>query len=817
MNAALRLVGQAGAAVRVRGLVQGVGFRPAVWRLARECGLAGEVANDAQGVLIRAWGSRSALARFVARLQAEAPPLARIDAVECAPLAGAGPSGEFRIVASHAGAVHTGVVPDAAVCPQCVADTFDPANRRYRYPFTNCTHCGPRLSIVRAIPYDRINTSMASFVMCPHCQAEYDDPADRRFHAQPNACPACGPHVALERAGGRVAAAEMPAHDEIGLACQLLLQGEIVAIRGLGGFHLACDACNAQAVARLRARKRRYHKPFALMARDLDVIRRYCTVTAADEAALTSAAAPIVVMTADGPERVAEVVAPGQRSLGFMLSYTPLHHWLMRRMTRPIVLTSGNRSEEPQCIDNDEARAKLSPIADYLLTHDRAIVNRADDSVVRIMDGQTRILRRARGYAPAPIRLPAGFERAPELLALGGELKNTFCLVKDGQAILSQHMGDLEVAATFADYRKNLRLYRELFELLPQRIVVDQHPEYLSTKLGRDWAAREDLSLIEVQHHHAHVASCMAENGVPLNAALVLGVALDGLGYGADGALWGGEFLLSSYTGFERLAGFRPVAMPGGAQAVREPWRNTYAHIVAAMGWADYLRNYGELALTRFLKAKPLAVLNAMLANDVNSPAASSCGRLFDAVASAIGVCRERVGYEGQAAVELEAMIDDQAIDTAGEVYSFRIKSCFPLCRGRSGWGANGEHGLATQYPLVTLDCAPMWRALLDDLARAEAVGVMAARFHLGLARAIIELVYALKTRTTPIDPASAFDTVALTGGVFQNKTLFEQVASGLRAKGFKVISHRQVPANDGGLSLGQAAVAAARLLKTTR
>jgi hydrogenase maturation protein HypF len=766
----------AGEAIRVRGLVQGVGFRPHAWRLARDCGLAGEVRNDAEGVLVRIWGEASARQRFFARLRTEAPPLARIDTLEISPLDAAPPPG-FRIAASHPGAARTGVVPDAATCPACRADVCDPESRRHRYAFTNCTHCGPRLSIVRAIPYDRARTSMADFVMCPGCQAEYDDPGDRRFHAQPNACPACGPQLWLEstsRAGA----------DPISAARWLLAAGEIVAIKGIGGFHLAVDATDAAAVQRLRARKHRFDKPFALMALAVEVIRRYCEVSEDEQALLESAAAPILILDASGPERVASGVAPGQRTLGFMLPYTPLHHHLLEGLDRPIVLTSGNRSEEPQVTDNEDARIRLSGIADHLLMHDRAIVNRLDDSVARIIDGAPRLLRRARGYAPAPLPLPNGFAATPPLLAMGGELKNTFCLVQDGSATLSQHIGDLEDAATFEDYRRNLELYRHLLDHVPEIVVVDRHPDYLSTKLGRELAAAAGLPVIVVQHHHAHIAACMAENDVPLQAGPVLGVALDGLGYGADGTIWGGEFLLADYHGFARLGNFRPVPMPGGAQAIREPWRNAYAQIRAALGFDRFEREFGDLELCADLQRRPLATLEAMLTRGLNCPLASSCGRLFDAVAAALGIRRERATYEGQAAIELEALIDDAALRAAGHGYPFALTA---------------EDGR------TVLDSAPMWPALLHDLTQATARAVIAARFHCGLAQAIVELVDALGHQR--------FDRVALSGGSFQNRVLFERVSAGLRARGFAVLSHRRVPAGDGGLALGQAAIAAARAL----
>jgi hydrogenase maturation protein HypF len=765
-----------GEAIRVRGLVQGVGFRPHVWRLATDCGLAGEVWNDAEGVLVRIWGPAAARQRFLERLRAETPPLACIDALETRPLAEPPPPG-FRILASHGGAVRTGVVPDAASCPACLAELRDPNDRRHRYAFTNCTNCGPRLSIVHAIPYDRARTSMAGFTMCRACQAEYDDPSDRRFHAQPNACSHCGPRLWLE---GALEAVGEP----IAATRALLRAAEIVAIKGIGGYHLAVDATQADAVQRLRARKHRYHKPFALMARDVEIVRRFCAVSADERALLESAAAPIVIFDATGPDKVAPGVAPGHRTLGFMLPYTPLHHLLLEGLDRPIVLTSGNRSEEPQVTDNEEARARLSGIADHLLMHDRAIVNRLDDSVVRVMDGAPRPLRRARGYAPAPLPLPAGFAAAPPVLAMGGELKNTFCLVQDGQATLSQHIGDLEDAATYADYRRNLDLYQSLLQHRPELIAVDRHPDYLSTKLGRQIAAAAELPVIAVQHHHAHIAACLADNDVPLDAGPVLGVALDGLGYGEDATIWGGEFLLADYRSFARLAHLRPVPMPGGAQAIREPWRNTYAHVRAALGWERVAREYGQLELCADLRKRPLATLDAMLAKNLNCPLSSSCGRLFDAVAAALGVCRNHATYEGQAAIELEAMISDAALHAAGEGY--------PLI-------------LRVEEGRTVLDGAPIWPALLDDLAQGTPPAIIAARFHAGLAQAVIVVVGALSNRR--------FKTVALSGGVFQNRVLFERVAAGLRGRGFAVLGHRLVPANDGGLALGQAAIAAARAL----
>jgi hydrogenase maturation protein HypF len=688
--------------------------------------------------------------------------------------------------------VETGITPDAAVCDACREETFDPFARRFRYPFTNCTHCGPRLSIVRGIPYDRARTTMAGFALCADCAREFDDPADRRFHAQPVACHRCGPRAWLRRAaGGALAVDALTMLDDVDAACTLLQRGCIVAIKGIGGFQLACDATNEDAVARLRRLKHRHRKPFALMARDEAVIREYCALGDAEAALLASPAAPIVILPARGDARVAPSVAPGVGTLGVMLPNSPLHHLLLRRMARPIVLTSGNLADEPQCIDNDDAIARLTGIAEYLLLHDRPIAQRVDDSVVRVMDGQARVLRRARGYAPAPLRLPPGFDAAPPVLAFGGELKNTFCLLAGGQAVLSQHIGDLEDALTLADYRWNLALYETLYAHAPHVLACDLHPEYLSSKLARDEAAARGLPLIETQHHHAHVAACLAENGVALDAPPVIGVALDGLGFGADGALWGGEFLLADYRGFTRMGAFKPVALPGGQQAVHEPWRNTYAHLMAEMGWARFAMNYRELDLFAFLDARPRAVLDGMMQRGVNSPLASSCGRLFDAVAAALGICREQAAYEGQGAVELEAIVDEATLHDEDErlAYPFSI----PRLAGSN---------------LPYIEPLAMWQALLGDLILQTPAGVIAARFHKGLATVIATMADRISRHETD----GAARTIALSGGVFQNRVLFEQVSLRLRRMGYAVLTHRLTPPNDGGLALGQAAIAAARI-----
>jgi hydrogenase maturation protein HypF len=757
---------EAAEVIRVRGLVQGVGFRPTVWRLAREHGLRGSVVNDGEGVTIHVCGTPATIGRFVDRLLAKPPLLARIERLERTPGAPFPLEPDFRISSSTATPVHTGIVPDAASCADCRAEIRDPHARRHRYSFTNCTQCGPRLSIIEAIPYDRSKTTMRRFRLCPSCSAEYHDPDDRRFHAQPIACPRCGPRVWLEPPG------QSP--DAIAAACELLRCGKIVAIKGLGGFQLACDATNQVAVVRLRQLKRRAAKPFALMAADLASVRRICEVTKEAARLLESPAGPIVIMPALPGSRVAGAIASGIHTLGCMLPNTPLHHLLMQDLDRPLVMTSGNASDEPQCVSNEDARERLSGIADSILMHDRDIARRVDDSVIRVMAGAPRLLRRARGFSPAPITLPDSFGAAPAILAMGAELKNSFCLLHDGHAVLSHHIGNLENARTFTDYTRSIDQYCALFEHARGAIAVDAHPDYLSSKLGRERALASGERLFEVQHHHAHIAACMVENGIDRLTAPVLGVALDGLGYGTDGRLWGGEFLLTDYRRFERVACFKPVAMPGGARAVREPWRMTYAHLRAAGCWPDRV----DPGLRAFLADKPLAVLDGMIDRGINAPLASSCGRLFDAVAAVIGICRDRAYYEGQPAIELEAL----AQPDERSAYAFAIER---------------------QAGRLILDPSPMWHALLADSAPPP---VKAARFQNGLAIALVDMIDGLCT-------GFGIHTVALTGGALQNGWLLERMTERLSRHGTRVLTHRLVPAGDGGLALGQAAVAAAILM----
>jgi hydrogenase maturation protein HypF len=777
--------------IRVQGIVQGVGFRPTVYHLAMQYRLRGWVLNDGAGVLIRVAGPEIAVNDFVAHLQAAPPPLAHMTQIQRSPIPlSAVPDPGFTIATSQSTLVSTHISPDAATCPQCLADLQNPASRFFQYPFVNCTHCGPRLSIIRGLPYDRPQTSMAAFPPCDACDRDYHDIANRRFHAQPIACPRCGPQVWLEMTQGKVVAQGQAA---IAQAVQALQAGKIVAIKGLGGIHLACDATQPLAVATLRQRKHRPHKPLALMARDVAQIRAYCPVTPEEQRLLESPAAPIVLL----PQRsgapnlapslapsLAPNLAPGVTHLGFMLPYTPLHHLILAQCDRPMVLTSGNPAGEPQCIDNEVARQRLDAIADYWLLHDRAIVNRVDDSVVRVVDGSVQVLRRARGYAPAALALPPGFEAAPPLVALGSDLKNTACFLRHGSAILTQHLGDLNQAPALTAYAETLTLYQRLFDHSPQAIALDAHPDYHTTHWGQRWAAAQGLPVYTIQHHHAHIAAILAEHGYPLEGPPVLGIALDGLGYGDGDDFWGGEWLWADYTHATRLAHLPPRVLLGGSQAMRQPWRNAYAHLRALWTWDELLEHYGDIPSIQALAQRPRSLLDQLLATQLRSPLATSAGRLFDAVAAVVGCTEDAVSYEGQAAMALEALIHPEDWATAVP-YSLPIVECTP----------------------ATVDYRPFWAALLRDRQTGIPPGQIAARFHYGLAQAIAQM-------TQHLAQHHGFTTVALGGGVFQNRILLTAVAQQLTQQGLTVLTNHQVPSNDGGLSLGQGAIAAARWIR---
>jgi len=729
--------------VRIRGVVQGVGFRPFIHNLARRLGLAGYVLNSSAGVLAEVEGDPAVLDAFLAGVRSEAPPLARIEEILVSPISALGER-DFHIRESQSTEGEFVLIsPDVATCADCYRDITDPADRRFGYAFTNCTNCGPRYTIVRDIPYDRSNTTMAVFRMCPVCQAEYDDPADRRFHAQPNACPQCGPQLSapIREAQNRLAG------------------GAIIAIRGLGGFHLACDPRNEVAVELLRKRKRRSDKPFALMARDVAAVEMFCVVSDDDRLALVSPPRPIVILPRRAGSGLAESIAPGNHTVGVMLPYTPLHHLLFAGASYDVlVMTSGNLSEEPIVTSNQEALDRLGPLADWFLLHDRDIHMRADDSVVRTFEGRERTLRRSRGYVPRAIDL--GMEVA-EILACGAELKNAFCLSKGHYAVLSQHIGDLQNYETLVFFEETLANLKKLFRVEPRAVAYDLHPQYLSTQ----FALKLPLEKIGVQHHHAHVASCMAENGL---RGKVIGVAMDGTGYGADGKIWGGEFLVAGYDGFERRAHLRYVQLAGGDAAVRQPWRPALGYLADTFGPGI---EFPGLALWRDVPERGRKLVRSMLANGVNTIETSSCGRLFDAVASLIGL-RQETNFEGQAAIELETIA---AEDEAGS-YPFALDS--------------GD-----------VDFRPAIERIVAEVRAVVPPPLIAARFHNTMAAAIVEVCRRLRVE-------EKVNRVCLSGGTFQNMKLLARTLAGLRKLEFEVFIHAQVPPNDGGIALGQAVIA---------
>jgi hydrogenase maturation protein HypF len=764
--------------IHISGIVQGVGFRPFVYALAKRYGLKGWVQNTSAGVDIEVDGSSETLESFITALRLEAPPLSRIDSLESALCDTKGYTG-FEIVHSQpVEAAFQPIPPDVCVCADCLRELFDPADRRYRYPFINCTNCGPRFTIIQDIPYDRPNTTMAVFPMCPECAAEYQYPLNRRFHAQPVACPTCGPQVWLERSG--ISEPVCRGETAIRQARAILQDGQVLAVKGLGGFHLACDATNPQAVETLRQRKLRVGKPFALMMPDLAAMEQHCLVSPAEAVLLESRQRPIVILERRTGSTVAEAVAPGQHTIGVMLPYTPLHYLLFadpdpspaRYNLPPLVMTSGNLSEEPIATGNQEARLRLAGLADAFLMHDRQIHTRCDDSVVRSeTQGTIYPLRRSRGYAPDPLRLSFDL---PQTLATGAELKNTFCLTRNRYAFLSHHIGDLENYETLQSFEDGIRHYERLFRIRPERIAYDLHPDYLATRYALERACQENLPAVGVQHHHAHIAAGMADNGLS-GERPVIGVALDGTGYGPDGAIWGGEFMIADYQTYQRTAHLAYVRLPGGDRAVREPWRIALAWLAhAGIDWEEDLPPVHYVRQAACNEFDPLSVLEHQLVSGLNSPLTSSMGRLFDASAAIVGV-RQVVSYEAQAAIELEALVD----------------------RGETGY-----------YPVhITdglLDPTPLLHAMVADLRSGISIPRIAARFHNGIAFAVASVCRKLRAQ-------HGLDQVVLSGGVWQNMFLLNQTQSWLQADGFTVLVHQQVPTNDGGLALGQAVIAAAQ------
>jgi hydrogenase maturation protein HypF len=760
---------------RVDGTVQGVGFRPYVFRLASELGLRGFVLNDARGVLLEVEGERRAVQAFLERLPAEAPALAAIGSVTTEALDPGGGEERFEIVASEArGEVDADVSPDSAICEECLAEVLDPADRRHRYPFTNCTNCGPRFTIVRGVPYDRPMTTMASFEMCERCRAEYDDPHDRRFHAQPNACPDCGPRAWL--AGGR--GAELFAgEDPLEAAARELAAGRILAVKGLGGFHLACRADDEEAVAALRARKHREERPFALMAASIEAARELVDLDAAEEDLLRGRERPIVVARrAAGGTGVASSVAPGNPDLGVMLPYSALHHLLAAGAGVSLVMTSGNVSDEPIAFRDEDALERLGEIADLFLVHDRPIETRTDDSVVRSSARGRLMLRRSRGYAPGALALPVD---APPLLACGAEQKSTFCLARGRRAWVSHHIGDLENFETLASFTVGIEHFRRLFAVDPALVAHDMHPEYLSTKYALE---REGVEHLAVQHHHAHLAACLAEHG---ETGPAIGAIYDGTGYGPDETIWGGELLAGGIGGFERAGMLWPARLPGGAAAIREPWRMGAAWLVAATGEAEPPR---PAALDAAVDPAAWRQVCELVKTGVASPPTTSMGRLFDALAAICGL-RPRVSYEGQAAVELEAAAD------LGE------RGAYPAALIDAG--SSGGDESAGGEGLTLLDVREMVTAVRDDAAAGISLGVISARVHNALAAMTSQAMAAEAERR-------GIGLAVLSGGVFQNRLMLERTLSLLSRSGLRVLVPRALPPNDGGISFGQAAIAAA-------
>jgi hydrogenase maturation protein HypF len=765
-----------GRKIHIQGVVQGVGFRPFVYNLATDSKLKGWVRNTSAGVDIEVEGEAENLEAFIIALREQAPPLSRIDEFQISGLP-ANNFTEFKIVHSEPvpGAFQP-ISPDVSICPDCLRELFDPNDRHYRYPFINCTNCGPRFTIIQDIPYDRSKTTMAAFEMCLECAAEYNDPTNRRFHAQPVACPACGPKVWLEMGGETLVEKD----EAIRETRRLLMEGKIVAVKGLGGFHLACDAINAQAVRELRNRKLRVDKPFAIMMPDLETVKQHCVVSDEEASLLESRERPIVLLERLPSSPIAEEVAPGQHTLGVMLPYTPLHYLLMEGadgFTQALVMTSGNLSEEPIATDNDEARVLLVGLADAFMMHEREIHTRCDDSVVRVIPGEGKAmraaevpgiypLRRSRGYAPYPVKLQGNI---PPLLATGAELKNTFCITRDNYAFLSHHIGDMENYETLRAFEDGVRHFEQLFRIQPEAIAYDLHPDYLATRYALARTEQEGLPAIGVQHHHAHAAACMADNGLAGDEPII-GVIFDGTGYGEDGAIWGGEFLIADYQGYERPYHLAYVPLPGGDKAIKEPARVALAWLnQAGLEWEE------DLPPVKALSAEELKVLKQQIEAGVNTPPTSSMGRLFDGVAALAGV-RQRVNYEAQAAIEFETMADPNEKG----VYPYEI----------------GED---------ILDPTPIIGVVVKDIREGTVASIISARFHNTIAVMVKQTCKKLRQQTK-------INTIALSGGVWQNMVLLQKTLKALRTEQFEVLIHSKVPANDGGLALGQAAIAGYRV-----
>ncbi len=771
--------------INIKGIVQGVGFRPFIYRLATKYQLKGWIINTSSGVELEVEGTPSNLKKFLASLRLEAPPISRIESLVTEDGEARGYHA-FEIRESRKDYGYQLISPDIALCSDCLRELFDPIDRRYRYPFINCTNCGPRFTIIKDIPYDRASTTMSSFPMCPTCQEEFDNPLNRRFHAQPNACPTCGPHLFLTTTDGKKINTEEPVIE----TSNFLKKGYIVAIKGLGGFHLACDAQNGKTVKLLRERKRRPYKPFALMMIDLPQVEKHCYVNEEERKLLTTPQVPIVLLRKRENSPVAQSVTPNNNYLGVMLPYTPIHHLLMSEFEEPLIMTSGNLSEEPIAYENEEALERLKDLADFFLFHNRDIYTCYDDSVYTVFEDQPYPVRRARSYAPSPVKVNLKEDKI--VLACGADLKNTFCFIKDGYAFLSQHNGDLEDYRTFTHFKNNVEIYQRLFRLKPEVIAYDLHPDYFSTQYALRF--KDELPLIGIQHHHAHIASCMAEHDLD---ETVIGVALDGLGYGTDGQLWGGEFMLVDYKGYERIGHLEYLSVPGGDLAGRKPYRLAYSYMKKLLGFIP-----DDLPVFNRISPEETQLLKIQIEMGINTPLTSSCGRLFDAVSSLLDICQE-VTYESQAAVELEMISEKGNVDD-NTSYPFTINPSPPTLSVSTPYSTpspmRGREVLGDE-PKYLFNLKDLFQAIYDDIENGVPPSDIGLKFHNTLAFMILSMSRLIRKET-------GINKVVLSGGCFQNRLLLQKSLNLLRKDRFEPFFHRQVPTNDGGLSLGQAVIA---------
>jgi len=760
--------------IRIKGIVQGVGFRPFIYSLANRYGLNGFVLNDTEGVMVEVEGSKVFIDEFLLDIKNQVPPLSIIEQILVRELPVTGYK-KFAIKPSASKKEKFVLIsPDIATCDDCLDELFDPENRKYGYPFLNCTNCGPRFTIIENIPYDRGKTTMAKFPMCRECQNEYDNPFNRRFHAQPNCCSECGPHLALLDKSGK----EIATKSSIIRTCEFLRMGKIVAIKGLGGFHLACDARNQEVVAKLRRGKRREEKPFALMAKDIQSIKTFCKVNELEQKLLISNRKPIVLLEKIEPNLIAAAVAPQQKYLGMMLPYTPIHHLLFSSLSA-LVMTSGNFSNEPIVYSNCKALEQLGDVADYFLVHNRKIHTRCDDSVTRIFNGSEMLVRRSRGYVPEPVEFPY----KKQILSCGAQLSSTFCLTRDNYAFMSHYIGDLENLETLEAFEEGIEHFKKLFSIEPQIIAYDLHPEYLSTKYAKQLLKNNhNLIGVPIQHHHAHIVSCMVDNCIDEK---VIGIAFDGLGYGTDGNLWGGEFFTADFNNFQRMAHFQNIPMPGGTKAIDEPWRMAISYLYQTYG-KDFDKI--KIACLTKLNKKSLELVTKIICLNINSPLTSSVGRLFDAVSSLLGIC-DRINYQGQAAIELEMAIESPGTtEDTGHSYGYTVKEI------------NG---------IFIIEPACIISGIVEDIIHRLPASIISLRFHTAIAGIIVDICDRIRKTT-------GLNSVVLTGGVFQNMFLLRKAIKGLDKKGFNTFTQHRVPTNDGGIALGQAVIAGYRVSSIT-